>query len=252
MPGREYSFTFTYAHTGAGPKEPFSPRIYTNNKSEFADTIRVGRLPASLDWATNTIKFVATQNQSAHDYLIIHAYEVSGIVLANCTLSENLKTPFLRSDTTLCIGDELLLQAPVNRFYTYQWSTGETTPAITVTEPGVYSVEVALPICSSTHDEVEVSFIDCTVYMEMPNVFTPNDDNYNSMFKPIKFNYLESGSMKILNRWGKQVFAGDLFIGWDGLILSDEASTGVYYWEINYIDKNGEAHNQKGFMQLLR
>ena len=252
VPGREYSFTFTYAHTGAGPNEPFSPRLYTNNKSEFADTIRVGRLPASMDWATNTIKFVATQNQSTHDYLIIHAYEVSGIVLANCTLSENLKTPFLRSDTTLCFGEEIILHAPVNRFYTYQWSTGETTPAITVTQPGIYSVEVALPICSSTIDEVAIGFIDCSVYLEMPNVFTPNDDGYNSMFKPIKFNYLQSGSIIIFNRWGKQVFAGDLFVGWDGLTNGEEASTGVYYWECNYIDKDGGVHTQRGFVQLLR
>jgi gliding motility-associated-like protein len=72
------------------------------------------------------------------------------------------------------------------------------------------------------------------------------------MFKPIKFNYLESGSIKIFNRWGKQVFTGDLFVGWDGLILGEEASTGVYYWECRYIDKDGGVHAQKGFMQLIR
>jgi gliding motility-associated-like protein len=83
-------------------------------------------------------------------------------------------------------------------------------------------------------------------------VFTPNDDSYNTMFKPIKFNYLESGSIKIFNRWGKQVFTGDLFVGWDGLILGEEASTGVYYWECRYIDKDGGVHAQKGFMQLIR
>lgn len=71
------------------------------------------------------------------------------------------------------------------------------------------------------------------------------------MFKPIKFNYLESGSIKIFNRWGKQVFAGDLFVGWNGLTNGDEASTGVYYLDCNYIDKDGGLHSQKGFVQLL-
>lgn len=106
--GVEYEYTFTYAFDGdIGAIEPFSPIFYTSNKPELQDAFNIGRLPPSFDWVTNTIKFVATSNQTTHDWLIVHAFESSGIVLANCTLSETLKTPFLRSDTTLCAGEEV-------------------------------------------------------------------------------------------------------------------------------------------------
>jgi gliding motility-associated-like protein len=250
--GVEYEYTFTYAYTGIGPIEPFSPILYTNNKPEFNNATSIGRLPPSFGWVTNTIKFIATSDQTTHDLLIIHALESSGIVLANCTLSETLKTPFLRSDTTLCAGEEITLQAPVNRFYEYLWSTGEQTPAITVHDSGIYSVEISLPICSTASDEVVIDFFDCTVYLEMPNVFTPDGDAYNPMFKPIRYNYLETGFIQIFNRWGKKVFEGDLFTGWDGMIEKSEAATGVYYWECSYLDKNGESNKQKGFVHLMR
>jgi gliding motility-associated-like protein len=250
--GVEYEYTFTYAYTGIGPIEPFSPIIYTNNKPEFNDALKLGRFPPAFDWETHTFKFIASANQITHDWLILNAFESSGIILANCTLSENLKTPFLRSDTTLCAGGEVILSAPINRFYEYLWSTGERTSSITVRDAGIYSVKISLPICSSTKDEVMIDYFDCAVVLEMPNVFTPNGDGYNALFKPIRFNYLESGTIQIFNRWGKLVFEGDLFTGWNGFIGNEEATTGVYYWECFYTDKNKETNTQKGFVQLSR
>lgn len=64
-------------------------------------------------------------------------------------------------DSLLCeAGDGVLLDAtwehPIHEL-TWLWSTGETTPSITVEEAGVYTVAMQLP-CSTVVDTVEVRF----------------------------------------------------------------------------------------------
>ncbi|MCA4897521.1 MAG: gliding motility-associated C-terminal domain-containing protein [Bacteroidota bacterium] len=84
---------------------------------------------------------------------------------------------------------------------------------------------------------------------DMPNVFTPNGDLYNPSFAPIKANYVETGFLKIVNRWGQVVFAtDDVFAGWDG----GDSPQGVYYWSIEFEGANGEKGTQKGWVHLVR
>jgi gliding motility-associated-like protein len=250
--GNTYSYSFTYAQTGAGPYAPFSPILYTNKEPKFGGALKLGRLPGSIPWATNTFTFTAKTNQQDHTWLILHAYETSGLILADCDASQTIKIPFLRADTTACLGEKVILKAPPNKYYSYQWNTGETTSEINVVNPGLYSVEIQLANCSSTTDQVQVDFIDCTVILDMPNFFSPNTDMFNSVFKPISTNYLADGTLKVINRWGKVVFVGDMFEGWNGLIDGSEASTGVYFWECTYHDKERNGYSQKGFLNLSR
>lgn len=62
----------------------------------------------------------------------------------------------LGEDTELCAGESLNLVAGLPGFE-YFWSTGDETPQLTVTTPGVYSVNVFNNICESS-DEIEVIF----------------------------------------------------------------------------------------------
>src|SRR5690606_32768097 len=50
-------------------------------------------------------------------------------------------------DYSLCAGETLLLEV-TGSYNSYLWSTGETTPSITVTEGGTYSVEVTTVACT--------------------------------------------------------------------------------------------------------
>ena len=250
--GVTYSYKFTYAQSGTGPYAEFSPIIYTNKEPRIKTAFKVGRLPGSIDWATNSITFTAQANQQDHTWLIIHAYETSGLILAECDASKTIPIPFLRADTTACLGEKVILKAPENKFYSYRWNTGEKTGDIMVTEAGLYSVEVQLPNCASAIDHVQVDFIDCTVVLDMPNFFSPNTDKFNPVFKPISSNYLATGKLTVINRWGTVVFVGDMFEGWNGLIDGSEASTGVYFWECTYQDKESNSYFQKGFVQLSR
>lgn len=87
----------------------------------------------------------------------------------------------------------------------------------------------------------------------MPNVFTPNNDGVNDIFKPIKFKGMKQGKMTILNRWGQTVFdTEDILNGWDGLHNNQQCTDGVYYWIVTYIDIFDETKTETGFLTLIR
>ncbi|MBX2965161.1 MAG: gliding motility-associated C-terminal domain-containing protein [Cyclobacteriaceae bacterium] len=85
--------------------------------------------------------------------------------------------------------------------------------------------------------------------IDMPNIFTPNGDNYNPVFKPMQFENMLEARLKIINRWGQEVFTTtDISAGWDG----GHAPPGVYYWLLAYEGKNGKTGTAKGWVQLMR
>jgi gliding motility-associated-like protein len=65
----------------------------------------------------------------------------------------------LGNDTSLCGGNGMVLDAGAANFgYQIQWSTGETTQRIRVTQPGTYKVTVSNGMCTAT-DEIKVGVI---------------------------------------------------------------------------------------------
>ncbi len=80
----------------------------------------------------------------------------------------------------------------------------------------------------------EVCVENCNLY-ELPNVFTPNADNFNDLFKPLAgWRFVESIDLIILNRWGQQVFRTlDPQINWDGKnALGEDLEEATYYYRI--------------------
>lgn len=76
--------------------------------------------------------------------------------------------------------------------------------------------------------------VDNCPYYQLPNVFTPNGDDYNNYFTPLHpYKYVHSIDIKIFNRWGVEVFRTvDPEIMWNGLSVQTNArcSDGVYYY----------------------
>jgi gliding motility-associated-like protein len=85
--------------------------------------------------------------------------------------------------------------------------------------------------------------------IDMPNVFTPNGDDYNPLFEPVAIENMLEADLRIINRWGNEVYyTSDVRKGWDG---GDEPS-GVYYWLMRYEGKNGKTGTRKGWVHLIR
>jgi gliding motility-associated-like protein len=87
----------------------------------------------------------------------------------------------------------------------------------------------------------------------VPNVFTPNFDDYNDLLV-VTHNDITSLTMKIYNRWGSEVhqFTG-LNAGWDGKTSSgQECPMGTYFYVLNYVNPDGTPGELLGSTSLFR
>lgn len=89
--------------------------------------------------------------------------------------------------------------------------------------------------------------------LSIPNVFTPNNDSRNDLFK------LNTAGIKDLNcsiydRWGLKMYEWDGINGyWDGKTKNGvPAVDGSYFYIINYTDFKGTSKTEKGFLSLFR
>ncbi|MEG1737936.1 MAG: gliding motility-associated C-terminal domain-containing protein [Odoribacter sp.] len=82
--------------------------------------------------------------------------------------------------------------------------------------------------CRDTTDAQYVNVIESLV--DVPNVFTPNGDGKNDLFK-IKALSVENFQIVILNRWGRKVYEGNNpQESWDGRIHGKYATPGTYFY----------------------
>jgi gliding motility-associated-like protein len=81
--------------------------------------------------------------------------------------------------------------------------------------------------------------------LNLPNIFTPNGDGHNDMFKIM----IDYDSCTIYNRWGQIMFeTNQINTFWDGKTLNgNDAPEGIYYYVIQ-----GKKNNKSGFVHLLR
>jgi gliding motility-associated-like protein len=93
---------------------------------------------------------------------------------------------------------------------------------------------------------------DCEFQLLIPNIFTPNNDGINDLFK-LTGKKISNLKCIILNRWEKQLFSFDnLDQGWDGTISGTKCADGVYFYVITGVNKKNKAFNYKGPLQLSR
>lgn len=95
--------------------------------------------------------------------------------------------------------------------------------------------------------------VDTISLIEMPNIFTPNDDAANDFFKPIIMKGIKKSTLVIYNRWGQKLFETDnIAEGWDGKLNGRICTAGIYYWIINYYDINAKNISASGFLSLFK
>ncbi len=96
----------------------------------------------------------------------------------------------------------------------------------------------------------------CPEY-ELPNIFTPNGDNLNDFYIPVKNKYIKDVDFTMYNRWGEIVFeTSDPALKWDGKskVMKQPVSDGTYYYicTVRQIHYYGiKERKLKGFVQVL-
>lgn len=158
----------------------------------------------------------------------------------------------LGSDTIICGGQKVsvIIKTDVG---TVLWSDGSTALKRDLIESGYYQVTLTHP-CVVLSDDVTVEILPYACEMFVPNIFSPNGDQHNEVFKPVGF--FEFTDMEIFNEYGERLFyTMDETIGWDGSYLGVDCQQGMYYYVIRYAlpgEGSYEKKIAKGSIYVIR
>lgn len=174
-------------------------------------------------------------------------------------------TAFAGNNATLCLGDSIVLGRPQETGIECEWyKPGNTVPfssnsslRFKADSVGTYTFIQRMDNCKISFDTVRVTVVtDCNTTLQIPNVFTPNEDGLNDTWY-FEIKNASNVRYSIYNRWGNLIKDSDLtahtFVQWDGRTTAGEScSAGVYYYILSYTDSKGEAQKKNGYITLIR
>lgn len=143
---------------------------------------------------------------------------------------------------------------------TYVWNLGNGSTASTFsvapqTYPTVGDYTAAIVVSDGICTDqayVVIHVTDDEPGLTIPNVFTPNNDHVNDVFK-VKARNLTDFNAVIFDRWGLQLFTwNDILQGWDGKVNGRECTEGTYFYIITAKDYNNTNIKKQGTVNLFR
>ncbi len=152
----------------------------------------------------------------------------------------------LGDDTVLCPDESILLDAGDDGDI-YNWSTGDVTQTVTVFGTDVPTeiwVEVFTNEGCSASDTIFIDLCEIVIELNVPNVFTPNDDGFNDTWIIRDENGQElsvefpNAVVEVFNRWGERVFVSQPGNPepWDGRYRGRPLSMDSYHYVIRLND----------------
>ncbi len=162
------------------------------------------------------------------------------------------------ADTIVVLGQPLLLNATGGISYLWSpatWLNSDTIQKPTSRPQGNIRYTVT---ATSVNGCTASDFIDVIVYrilpdMYVPNVFTPNGDTKNDIFRPILIGMKELHYFRVYNRFGQLVYStSDIGKGWDGTYRGRGQDPATYVWYAEAVTYTGEVKFKKGSVVLVR
>ncbi len=174
-------------------------------------------------------------------------------------------TPDLDS-TMIFQGDEVAFNATIlpdsisSGGFTYIWEVngvvqeGEVLSMFTsnFTELGDNTVTVTAITPEGCTDSQSITFEVKEPMFDIPNVFTPNGDEINDVFRVYNSGSIEIESFRVYNRWGNLVYEGSgEDAAWDGTYKDTPAPSEVYIYQILFRLGNA-SFEETGDVTLMR
>ena len=204
-------------------------------------------------------------NSSSSTGIVNNGTNINGSPLV---ISNNTSYPssfILGNDTVICQPNTVSITIP-SSYSNYSWSDGFTSRTKVVSTLGAPIVGGYKDFCFAA-DTISISIIDCDTTVPdptspiaidtckekfiMPNVFTPNGDGVNDVFKPVEYNCFSNINFSIYNRWGQIVYESSK-ISWNGKNKKGKlVSDGTYYWVLIHADRQGKEEFKKGVVNLF-
>lgn len=129
------------------------------------------------------------------------------------------------------------------------------SPLVVYSQPGTYKVTMFAKkgVCLDT--AYMTIKVEVPSFLEIPNVFTPNNDKVNDIFF-LRANNLTDIQMTVFDRWGNVVYTVSSETGnveWDGKSnAGKDAAEGSYFYTLKAMGKDGTTYNKKGTISLYR
>ncbi len=138
---------------------------------------------------------------------------------------------------------------------TYSWNTGQNgqmiTDTITETPTITYSVTVISAEGCEYTDQVTYDVTEALY--DIPNAFTPNNDDVSDFFNVVYSGSFEIIEFKVFDRWGEIVYNNETpDDGWDGKKDDKLMPSDVYLYVITLRRPSGEEITEKGDLTLIR
>lgn len=149
---------------------------------------------------------------------------------------------------------------------TYQWDFGDTTPYVYLVNPThiypiapnqylVTLIATNSGMCPDTAQQL-VTIQDVIIFY-VPNVFTPDHDEFNEGFHPVFTSGFDPYDyhLTIFNRWGEIIFESyNAEYGWDGTYSNQGlVEDGVYIWQIEFKENmSDKRHTHRGHVTVLK
>ena len=258
---RNESATFTATAAPPAPNEAFTWTVLGDN---------------NILSTSNTLTVTNAQTGTT-DYVVSYTYGPNGSCgpltdIVRLTVRDTIPIDSLNADPNpVVIGNEVTLNVvtipPDPQGVTYQWSvdgaapvSGETTFTHRPT-PADNQETVRYEVTVRTAEGcLSRRFIDVQVIkpdIQFPNVFTPNGDGLNDIFRPLPTEVMEVliiEDFKVYNRWGQVVYDGtnNGFEGWDGTHKGKLAPSDVYVYRVKFRYPDSPVLEASGDLTLLR
>jgi gliding motility-associated-like protein len=166
---------------------------------------------------------------------------------------KNKPTGFLNNKDSICTYESKNIYAKGN-WSSYLWSTGSTSPSITITQSGNYWLKVSNDEGCYSTDTIQLFNKNCMEGIFFPTAFTPNGDGKNDVYKPVVHVRLDNYHFVVYNRFGEKVFeTKEINKGWDGKLQAIPQDGPVtFVWYCIYKPEGGAEQTEKGTVVLIR
>jgi gliding motility-associated-like protein len=200
---------------------------------------------ASLDLTIINTVFTSEQIEICDRFtwnINSETYTESGIYFDTITNTNNC-------DTIITL-DLTIIKIPhgydsVETCYEYTWPLNN----LTYSSQGNFTDTIISSLGCDSIVHLILRLEDITFFL--PNSFTPNQDDYNELFRVVADEDIQNFEFQIYNRWGKEIFStNDLGNGWDGTYVNNFVKHGVYVWKVSYSCK-GKHRQSIGTVTLI-
>ena len=175
-------------------------------------------------------------------------------------ISANTQVDVTPSSNAPCIGDTLFLTTDYFSNIIYNWigpngfESHLQNPFVlnfSFRDTGIYSLSIQTNGCSSDPSYIyERTLISSIDRIQLPNVFSPNNDSNNDVYSLAD---LQNFEMKIFNSWGQELTrlspSNDT---WDGTHSNHPVPEGIYFYILRGLNCNGASITRTGNISVFR